>query len=350
MRFKYQLNRLFFQFYSLLRTRSSSPVKTVLFVPYDAVGDLVITTPVFSQLKKSCPNIVIDVLATQRNYQILKNNPYVRKVYVTSGENILFSKHERQVNKLIRQQKYDLVVDLWDRVSFSILLRLLAFKAKKVIGLRKPKSVEVDKGFRTEALGVYDTVVENDCITFRRKMLTALSYFNLNPVETYGELYLDKEVERYGEERVNKTDKSTVYLNLYGSHSSNTLPEKLLLPLFKILLAESDCQVLVSTAGKKENEEYLKNNILILAPERIQAVNSTTTLMEEASLIKHCDYIVTMNTATLHIAQAFHKHLILLEDKLLAERYNRFPIGKTNETILFFNEADFMESWKKALQ
>ena len=349
MRFKYRVNRLIFQLCSLFRLRQAYKPDTALFVPYDAVGDLLITTAIFSQLKKSSPNLQIDVLATHRNYLVLKNNPHVRNVYVTYGKNILFSQYERQLTKRISQQRYELVVDLWDRVSFSILFRLILFKAKKIIGLRKPKSVEINKKLRTEKLGVYDVVVENDAVTFRGKMLAILSYFNVNPINNPGELYPSKEDERYSEEVVN-SEKRTLYLNLFGSHSSNTLPKGLLLPLINTLLTESNFDVLISSAGKNENQAYLRQAFSTLGTDRIKILNSSITLMQEACVIKASDYIGTMNTATLHIAQAFDKKLMLLEDKRLTERYTQFPVMDQNETILFFNEPDFIVCWRQELR
>ena len=63
-------------------------VKKVLFFRYDRIGDMVITTPVFRELKQAYPDIEITVLASKVNQEVLANNPYVDKIYINHKNNL----------------------------------------------------------------------------------------------------------------------------------------------------------------------------------------------------------------------------------------------------------------------
>ena len=63
--------------------------KNVLFLRYDRIGDMVITTPVFRELKIVYPHINITVLASTANQDVLTNNPYIDKIYTNYRNSIL---------------------------------------------------------------------------------------------------------------------------------------------------------------------------------------------------------------------------------------------------------------------
>ena len=48
-------------------------IKTILFFRYDRIGDMIISTPVFRELKLANPNISISVLASKSNQEVLFN-------------------------------------------------------------------------------------------------------------------------------------------------------------------------------------------------------------------------------------------------------------------------------------
>ena len=61
----------------------------ILFLRYDRIGDMVITTPVFRELKLLLPEIKISVLASKVNQPILSNNPYIDNIYVNHKNSFL---------------------------------------------------------------------------------------------------------------------------------------------------------------------------------------------------------------------------------------------------------------------
>ena len=42
---------------------------------------MIVTTPIFRELKQAYPNISISVLASQINKDVIRNNPYIDEIY-----------------------------------------------------------------------------------------------------------------------------------------------------------------------------------------------------------------------------------------------------------------------------
>ncbi|OGF51808.1 MAG: hypothetical protein A2044_08615 [Candidatus Firestonebacteria bacterium GWA2_43_8] len=57
-----------------------SKIKNIIIVRLDKVGDLILSTPVFENIKKTIPEAKITVLVRSYNAGVLKNNPFVDEV------------------------------------------------------------------------------------------------------------------------------------------------------------------------------------------------------------------------------------------------------------------------------
>ena len=67
-------------FYPLLLLRKTAKltqheIKSILFLRHDRIGDMVLSTAVLKSLKRDYPEAKITVLASERNFEILKHNP-----------------------------------------------------------------------------------------------------------------------------------------------------------------------------------------------------------------------------------------------------------------------------------
>jgi ADP-heptose:LPS heptosyltransferase len=85
-----------------------SKVKSVLILRNDALGDAVVTTPVWRSLKKARPDIVIGVLASERNRDLLQADPDIDEVYITNSEGSL----DKHTIAQIKHQSWDVTLCL----------------------------------------------------------------------------------------------------------------------------------------------------------------------------------------------------------------------------------------------
>jgi len=103
--------------------------KRILVVKLDHIGDVLLSTPVFSNLHHAYPNVELHALTGRWSRVILENHPNVNKVWVYNSP--AFSRSEKptclkevlQLYRNLQGQNYDLLINLrgdWRIVLFSI--------------------------------------------------------------------------------------------------------------------------------------------------------------------------------------------------------------------------------------
>jgi ADP-heptose:LPS heptosyltransferase len=111
-----------------------------LFVRQDRIGDVLVSTPLFSELKAAFPNATIDVLLSTNNHFVLENDPFVRKRWV-------YRKNFFAIITLLRElraERYDFVIDLMDNPSATSTLLLAGAGGRWNVGLEKENAYVYD--------------------------------------------------------------------------------------------------------------------------------------------------------------------------------------------------------------
>lgn len=93
------------------------------------LGDVILATPVASELKRIYPDAVVDVVVRKGNEGILRNHPAIRQVFTFDKKNGKFGELRRLI-RLIRKEKYDEVINLHRFGSSGILTWLSGSKHK----------------------------------------------------------------------------------------------------------------------------------------------------------------------------------------------------------------------------
>lgn len=107
-----------------------STVKRVLVIKLQHLGDVLLTTPVFSVLKQLYPGIDIDTLIYTETVPMLSGNPWVDVIHEvdrTWKKNgaLQLVKQEKQLLQKLKARQYDLVINFTDRWRGAWLTRLL---------------------------------------------------------------------------------------------------------------------------------------------------------------------------------------------------------------------------------
>ena len=108
--------------FSLTRVTDS---KKVLILKYDRIGDMIVTTPIFRELKNAYPKCSISVLASEENKDVIKYNPYIDNIYVNYKNSLL--KDFPKLLKL-RRKKFDVCIELEHSVIPHAIFRLIIMK------------------------------------------------------------------------------------------------------------------------------------------------------------------------------------------------------------------------------
>jgi len=105
--------------------------KKILIVRFSSLGDLVLTTPIYREIKNVFPNSKITLLTSFEIGSVLENNPYIDTLILHKrGETL------PQLNNLIkklRKERYDLIYDLHKSLrSIWIILNLSGYGFSKI--------------------------------------------------------------------------------------------------------------------------------------------------------------------------------------------------------------------------
>ncbi len=123
-------------------------MKKILVIQTAFIGDVILATPVISELKRIYPESKIDFLLRKGNESLLDNNPFLNEVLIFDKKNQKFKKIFDLIRR-IRSTNYDAVINLQRFASSGIIT---AFSGAKIrIGFEKnPFSVLFSKKIKHE--------------------------------------------------------------------------------------------------------------------------------------------------------------------------------------------------------
>ena len=117
----------------------------ILIIQTAFLGDVILATPIVSELKRLFPEAEIDFLVKKGNQSLLENNPYLNAVFTFDKSKGKW-KDIALLIKQFRTENYDLVINLQRFASSGIIAGLS--KGKKIYGFKKnPMSFLFSKKF-----------------------------------------------------------------------------------------------------------------------------------------------------------------------------------------------------------
>ncbi|MCS5422314.1 MULTISPECIES: glycosyltransferase family 9 protein [Psychrilyobacter] len=270
-------------------------IRSILFIRNDGkIGDMIINTLMFREIKKVYPGVKIGVVTRGANKQVIVNNPHVDAIYD-------YSKSDRELKNLahkIMEEKYDLLID------FSEILRV---KQMKFINLCMAR---VNMGLNKDDWNLFDVSVEyidgEKHITNRYKEYLKILGIK-NPNLSY-DIHLSEENLKFGIEfRERIKEKKLICINPYGASKYRTLNEKKIKEIVGEILKEEDTAVTFVYSPDKLVE--LKKIAEEINLERVYLNEKIFTILDTASIIKVSDLIITPDTSIVHLGVALDKKM-----------------------------------------
>jgi heptosyltransferase-2 len=123
-------------------------VNRILIIQTAFLGDVILATPIMSELKRLFPTAEIDVLLKKGNETLLQNNPNLNYIITFDKSNGKYRSIKRLI-KQIRSRKYDLVINL-HRFGSSGIITALSGATKKYGFKKNPFSFAYTKKFNHE--------------------------------------------------------------------------------------------------------------------------------------------------------------------------------------------------------
>ena len=288
---------------SLVRSQISvidaNGIDSVIFLKYDKIGDMVVCTPVFRELKQAYPHISISVFASNVNKAILSNNPYIDDIYTYDNNwlkllPVLFK---------LRKRKFDVCFEFEAKVVTRAILIAKIIKPKLVASVfKKYGRYNVD----AEKLKVYDFYTkENKKDHWSDICLETLGVFNLKSKSSKYDIFLSDNQRGIAKNFIKNTssEKIKIGINLEGySHNGEINPDNLRAICQGIY--QKNAKILIIILSKPGDEGKIEK--LIKYMELNYVVSSYFSILEVSALISELDLVISPDTSIIHIASAFN--------------------------------------------
>lgn len=279
--------------------------RKVLILRNDKIGDMIVSTPILRELKAAYPELIIDVVASSSNRQVIEGCPHVRRVLQWDRGSAI----DGLLTMLrIRRERYDLIFSTANQFSLPYQLRL------KLLGARYLVGFNVDKyGTNTGRLGMYHRTVECDRDRhILENYFSALRDFQLGEVDYGYELYgVDAHAHKAQEfvRGLRQRYAGLVCLNYQGSAANRTLCQDDTVALCAELADKYPCHAVVviyPPNGKAQADAIID---CVRRP-NVVASFETANILELAALIRECDIVISPDTSVIHLASAYNKKIL----------------------------------------
>ncbi|WP_339000638.1 glycosyltransferase family 9 protein [Fusobacterium animalis] len=271
-------------------------IKSILFLRYDGkIGDMIVNSLMFREIKKVYPDIRIGVIARGAAIDIIKDNPNVDKIYK-------YYKDRKKIKDLalkIKEEKYDLLIDFSEMLRVNQMMLINLCGARINIGLDRKDwklfdlSIESGKDFKwTEHI--------------TKRYLAYLIKLGLKKenIDISYDIYLEDEKKYEAFFNEIKESKKLI-LNPYGASKHKSFNIETLENIITYL-KDKDIAIILTYFGDKYKElEFLEKKYkYVYIPKKIESI------LDTAILIKKSDYVISPDTSIVHITSAFNKKMI----------------------------------------
>ena len=283
----------------------------ILLIKQTSLGDVLHMTPVIRALKKWKPEAEIDIVTDKRALGILKNNPYINKLYVLD-----IYKYEKEIFKSplkffstikeffshikeVRKKKYDIAIDLQGLERSVIFLYLC--KAKKKYAKGKWAFVKSNYYVDINAIvGLISFLNFFDCPNDG----VDLDYFLPETIEED----FNKTIERIKQTKNFEIEKYYIVFSPFSRWETKDLSVNKAREIIAEIKKLKDIQIIVS-ATSDYNEECKE---IVEGFDNVLDSSGLFNLTELAYLIKNSKCMLTVDSFPMHTGCAFKKPLIAI--------------------------------------
>lgn len=305
--------------------------ENTLVVQTGKIGDMILTTPLFSGLKNLFPGTRLKVLASPVNKDIALNHSSVDEVIIFS-KNIF--KNLPLINSLYK--KSDLWIDTKDNYSSTGYLLANFFKPAYSIGFKFENNKTAFHDFLNDYVNGSHAVDIN---------ISPLNFFGVksgkSDIRPYYEIP-DIVVNKFKDFFADKYHRN-ILINVSAGNQSRYLPEETWLRILNYLKNGKEVFNVFIT-GLEKDYELISNIILKSGIEKIVYIK-TKSIIETSEVVRNSDFIITPDTSVVHICSAFNKNVVAVYPDVKWNTDKFRPLSDNNE-IVFSDDKNSISDTK----
>ncbi|MBK8550988.1 MAG: glycosyltransferase family 9 protein [Ignavibacteria bacterium] len=292
--------------------------KAILIVQIGKIGDMILTTPLFSEIREIYPDSKLTVLASSLNKDIPLNHRSVDEVIVYKkslrGGMLLLSSSLRSI---------DLWIDTKDNFSGTSALLIKIFKPKISLGFNFEKKI-FDVSLSEYQTGKHAVDINLSPVNYLRN---TKEKFNLRPSFEIPEI-IQKQTESVMQ--VNPFLKKVLINVSAGSKSRYLQKEKWNTVINRIHQTNFYCFNLIGLEEDMEIIDHILNEAMGM---HVQYIH-TSSIIETAEIVKRNDFVISADTSIVHLCSAFNKPIVALYPYVKWNLEKFAPLSDIQEIII----------------
>jgi ADP-heptose:LPS heptosyltransferase len=335
------LKRLaYLPFRVLLRRRpralplNAKAVRRILVLRYDAIGDLLVTTPVLSVLRRCLPDATVDVVASPRNRPLLDGDPRVDRVYVFRRTLASFL----DVWRRCRDRRYDCVL------SFVFHRTTVAGLAANAWGGRRAATVHILHSERRALYGTwFDVQVDigrdrQTMASMQLEMVARVFGLAVDPVREPLSVFLADAHRAFAATALARlAGRRVIALNISSGAPHREWSEQANAAFLEQLLPHVDDDVLI-VAGSDRSEMALR--LAAIDPHRISVLPATGDFRGIVAALERVAAVITPDTSIVHAAACAAKPVVVLYSLKASFLPEWMPHGVPYEAVFTAGRLD----------
>ncbi|MBX3044232.1 MAG: hypothetical protein KIT33_03850 [Candidatus Kapabacteria bacterium] len=307
------------------------------------IGDMVLMTPLFSEIKKLFPESEITVFAGPSNNSIIQNNPNISKIFTVRKSPVGVA----QLLLKLLSTKFDYWIDPKDHFSKESRIIAKFAKANQKIGFNHPDKIRVFN---------IDLPQSNENLHHTLITLNSISCFGYVLPDTIPrpELHTNESSDGFVEKFLaeNHVYDNFAVLNISGSHERKMWDNSSWVEFLNLSGISVPIVLCFAPAEKMRAEELCRQF------EKLIIFNSRD-INDIVSIVSRCKYLLSPDTAIVHIAAAFNKPVFVLYSGMdnfyvkfhpLSEKYITVRAKKGDSGIKSISPREAIQKFNKFLE
>lgn len=274
-------------------------MKSILFINLNKkIGDAVVSTFIFREIKKHFPDTKITVLISNATKQIYERNEHIDKIVSLTD-----SKKFRRLQLFLYfpylfLQHFDLAINIELSIKKYIVYFVKFLRTKEVI-LSDKRKFDLIKC--TPLIWDYnDTLGHITNVYIKLLNILGIKDISTKYDVTVSQHYLNKCKDFINKNKLN--NKKILLINPEGAHKERQLSNEYIERLVKEIKNKFDYNIVLLCYKRKYPSNFDKNVFIL----------NTKNIMESVAVVYLSDLIITVDTSVVHIADCYNKDMITL--------------------------------------
>lgn len=318
-------------------------IKKMLFMRIDGkIGDYIISSFIFREIKKKYPHIQLDVISDNSLENLLKYNKNIDNYYTFNRKKI---KEWKEMIKKLKPNNYDVILDSTEGLKY-----------KQVYFLNK-MNAKVNIGYNKDNFFVYnENVKQSTTLRMKEIYCEMLKCVNIEVTDTTYDVPISSESEKkvdkfFREKNIRQSDKNerVISVNFFGASSGRkTNLENSLVILKKLRKKYPDDKIVI--LDSPSDREQIYETIREINDKNVLFFEDSRTILDSISLINRSDLVVSLDTSILHLGEGLNRKVMAFYGPKLNK--NKWRIKEEGNILIDYtekriNDVDFEKVFDK---